>query len=559
MRVGSGGFLPTEVCALASLRRGITVALLYVALSAIPSAPQPASDPSSHVTIDERIESMSGDERIAQLMFVSSYGNAGADPEIARWRVGGVVLYAHNLSTVAHIRRLTAAIRGAGGPDYPPFIAIDQEGGIVRRLYTGVPLVPSTMALGAALSGDLARRAGFAVGAALRNLGFTMNFTPVLDVLPESGPAALETRAFSNQPGLVADLGTAFFEGQRAAGIISVGKHFPGQGAAIEDTHSVLPILHLSRRDLDARDLLPFRLAIERGLPAMMTGHVALPRITGKSDLPATLSAEVMTKILRKDLRFEGVVISDALRMKPVSRLGSADTAAVQAVLAGCDMVLVPGPPQHREQVFDGLRRAYRDGTLTEARLRESLRRILTLKAVRFEHAATPPIEGDIAREVARKAVTVIGDGRILTTALRETLAYVGPTGAVQGGVRTGHTIILPGQFKESTRRRLREQTTAVLAKAAAWIAVAETDEQWRFIGETSASFPDLQLVYVNLGSPYRSVDGRRVVSVLTYSSSPQSQQAAADVVNGVMRATGVLPITLEPRTSSGASPDKRP
>ena len=205
------------------------------------------------------------------------------------------------------------------------------------------------------------------------------------------------------------------------------------------------------------------------------------------------------------------------------------------------------------------MRRAYRDGTLIEARLRESLRRILTLKAVRFEHAATPPIEGDIAREVARKAVTVIGDGRILTTALRETLAYVGPTGAVQGGVRTGHTIILPGQFKESTRRRLREQTTAVLAKAAAWIAVAETDEQWRFIGETSASFPDLQLVYVNLGSPYRSVDGRRVVSVLTYSSSPQSQQAAADVVNGVMRATGVLPITLEPRTSSGASPDKRP
>src|SRR5207244_1301368 len=117
---------------------------------------------------------------------------------------------------------------------------------------------------------------------------------------------------------------------------------FPGEGAAIGDTHFMLPVFDLSHRELDARDLLPFRLAVERGLLAIMTGHVALPRITGKRDLPATLSAEVMTKILRKGLRFEGVVISDALQMRAVSHLESAGHTAAQAVLAGCDMVLVP-------------------------------------------------------------------------------------------------------------------------------------------------------------------------------------------------------------------------
>src|SRR5207237_4211599 len=125
----------------------------------------------------------------------------------------------------------------------------------------------------------------------------------VLDVLPESGPGQLGTRAFGDQPRHVAELGLAFMEGQRAAGIISVGKHFPGQGRATEDPHKTLPVLDASYRELKERDLAPFRLAIEGGLSMIMTAHVALPRITGRSDLPATLSETVMKKILRENLR----------------------------------------------------------------------------------------------------------------------------------------------------------------------------------------------------------------------------------------------------------------
>jgi beta-N-acetylhexosaminidase len=541
-------------------RGGIVLLVVLISLISVDLLPaQLAFASSESLTIDEQIDRMSTDERIAQLMIVSvSKGKAPGNLEriVAGWRVGGLVLYGSNLRTVTQVRELTTAIRDARGP-VPPFIAVDQEGGIVRRLPSGPSFVPSHMALGATGSAELARRAGFATGTALRNLGFTMNFAPVLDVLPESGAAELATRALSSRPQVVAQLGIAFIEGQRAAGIISVGKHFPGQGRAIEDTHRVLPVLDVSLRDLDTRDLLPFRLAIERGLSMIMTGHVALPRITGRSDLPATVSDEVMTKILRTHLRFDGVVISDALQMKALSSLDSAGNAAVQAVLAGCDMVLVPGRPQHGEEVFNGLRRAYRDGTLSDARLRESLRRILTLKAIRLDEGPPQPIEGDIEREIARKAVTVIGDREILVTALREGPVYVGPAGQLHLGLGSSPAIILPPRFNDSLRRQLREQTTRVLAKASAWIAVAQTDEQWQFIDETSAAFRDLPMVYVNLGSPYRSVDGRQVVSVLTYSSSIESQRAAVDVIKGIAEATGVLPITLAPGTSSGAGPDK--
>jgi beta-N-acetylhexosaminidase len=357
--------------------------LLFVVLAAMSVAAQPSSDPLSPVTIDEQIDRMTSDERIAQLMIVgipTHTGGAELESVVAGWRVGGVVLYAANLGSVAQVRGLTAAIRRAAGP-ITPFIAIDQEGGIVRRLQHGVTVVPSNMAIGATGSADLARRSGFAVGAGLRNLGLTMNFAPVLDVLPDAGTAALHTRAFGNQPGIVADLGVAFMQGQRAGGIIPVGKHFPGQGRALEDSHRVLPILDITHQELAARDLVPFHRAIEAGLPAIMTGHVAVPRITGKNDLAATLSSEVVTRILRKDLRFEGVVISDALEMKAFSQPQLIGETAVQAIMAGCDMVLVAGAPQHRREVFNGLRRVYRDGRLTEARLRESLRRILTLKA----------------------------------------------------------------------------------------------------------------------------------------------------------------------------------
>lgn len=545
----------------AILALGSVLSLLVITLGLNAVAAQSVSGVPKPLTIDERIDRMGSDERIAQLMITAVSGtkpNADFEKTVAGWRVGGVVLYASNLRTVAQMQQLTMAIRDAAGP-VPPFIAIDQEGGIVRRAHAGVPVVPSHMALGAAGSADLARRAGFAVGTALRNLGFTMNFAPVLDVLPESGPAELGTRAFSNQPRLVADLGTAFMEGQRAAGIISVGKHFPGQGRTTEDTHHVLPALDVSYRDLDARDLLPFRLAIERGLPMVMTGHVALPQITGKSDVPATLSHEVMTTILRKQLRFEGVAISDALEMKAFSPRESAGNMAVQAVLAGCDMVLVAGSPQQRQAVYDALRRAYRDGTLTESRIRESLRRILTLKATRFEQMPAEPADPDIERLIARRAVTVIGDRRILATVIRQAPVYVGPAGEVRRGIPTSRAIILPPHSQEPGWRQLGERATAALADASAWIAVAQTDQQWQFIEKMSASFPHLPLVYVNLGSPYRTVDGPRVVTVLTYSSASESQQASVDVINGITEATGVIPVTPGARANGSPETDTQP
>jgi hypothetical protein len=151
--------------------------------------------------------------------------------------------------------------------------------------------------------------------------------------------------------------------------------------------------------------------------------------------------------------------------------------------------------------------------------------------------------------------VTVIGDRQILVTAIRDTPVYVGPPGELERGVRTSHAIILPYRITDTVRGQLRDEATRALAKARAWIAVARTDEHWRFIAEMSALFRDLPTVYVNLGSPYRTIDAGRLVSVLTYSSSGESQRAAADVISGTTTATGVLPLKLAPPTAT-AEPD---
>ncbi|HEV7240374.1 MAG TPA: glycoside hydrolase family 3 protein [Thermoanaerobaculia bacterium] len=497
-------------------------------------------------SVDETIAAMSDAEKIAQLLFVGFDGrtmNRDLTNLVKARRVGGIVLYAENLQSPEQVRRLTRAIREEGAA-LPPFIAVDQEGGVVRRLGGDFPVVPSAMSIGATCSSDVAFRAGYAVGSGLSSLGFTMNFAPVLDLLSEPENTSLGTRAFGDDPHLAASLGAAFIAGHEAAGVISVPKHFPGGGGAADDPHHALPSVMIDAETLRRRELVPFRHVIEEGVRALLSSHAAFPRITG-SNVSATLSPVIMTNLLREELGFEGVAISDALQMKALDQSRGAGPLALQAILSGSDMVLALGDVHAREAVFRYLQQAYADGRLPKARLEASLRRILALKRLSAAFAAVPPDGNSIGEEIARRAVTVVGRASLLPVATETRTLYIGPEGNLLRRLQPTHRVVLPRKPSLVQAQNALVTTRAAAREARVIIAAATNREQYDLIRRLHTETPSVPFVFVNLGSPHRIIRGRSACTILTYGDDAASQNAALDVVRGELQASGTLPIAL--------------
>jgi beta-N-acetylhexosaminidase len=252
----------------------------------------------------------------------------------------GVILFRRNLPDVETTRALTGAIAALGPDGAPPlFIAVDEEGGRVSRLPAPEPKLPPARVFGDAGDVALARDGGRAIGARLAELGFNWDFAPILDVDSNPQNPVIGDRAYSSDPARVATLGLAFAAGLAEGGVLACGKHFPGHGDTDTDSHLALPRVAHPRARLDAVELAPFRAAAAAGLESLMTAHVVLSAIDG--DVPATLSPRVMTDLLRGELGYRGVLVSDDLEMRAVADRWGVAEAAVLAIRAGCDVVLV--------------------------------------------------------------------------------------------------------------------------------------------------------------------------------------------------------------------------
>ncbi len=339
--------------------------------------------------------------KIGQLLMAGVLGpalDADARRLIGELHVGNVVLLDRNAVLPAQVRRLTqelqALARTANGIGL--FIAVDQEGGAVQRLRTDFTPLPDAATVGASHRPDLARALGEVVGRELRAVGVTMNLAPVLDVNDTPHNPVIGRRAFGATPEVVERMGLAYLEGLRAAGVVAVGKHFPGHGSTTLDSHATLPVVGKDRAALEATELRPFRAAVADGLEALMTAHVAYPALDPMG-LPATLSAPILTGLLRGALGFQGVILTDDLGMGAVAERWSPDEAAVQAVRAGADIVVcarlaAPGacPPEALARIRDGLLAAVREGRLPMARVDATVERILAVKA-RYQVDRPPP------------------------------------------------------------------------------------------------------------------------------------------------------------------------
>ena len=293
----------------------------------------------------------------------------------------------HNLRTPEQVRGLTAALQAAasGGAeprddDLPLLIATDQEGGQLISLGDGFTPFGGPMAIGATGDANLAERVGRAIGLELRAVGVNVNYGPDLDVATDPANPALGIRSFGDDPAAVATLGTAWLRGIQSAGVAATGKHFPGMGAVTVDTHDELGVVDRSRAQLEARELVPFRAAIDAGVRTIMSGHFAVPGLTGSPTLPSTLSRRMMHELLRDELGFEGVSITDALDMKAIPQGAAQAVAVVTALEAGVDLLLSTPDRRAQQRIETALRRAAATNLLDADAARTSGSRVAALR-----------------------------------------------------------------------------------------------------------------------------------------------------------------------------------
>ncbi len=335
---------------------------------------------------------------------------------LGRWlgegTVSGVVLFSRNVEGPRQVRDLCREIRAAAGKGRPaPLIAVDQEGGRVRRLKDeGFTQFPPARCYGSfcpCQAEAVAEAAGRTMAAELSAVGIDIDFAPVLDVDSNPRNPVIGDRSLSRDPVQASRLGVAFASGMLSSGIIPVGKHFPGHGASDADSHKELPVVRGSRKTLLSRDILPFRRAIRAGIPALMTAHVLYPALD--RDHPATLSRKILTDLLRRDLRFRGVVFSDALEMKAITERMGIGGAAVGALRAGCDAVLVcRGDEALQDEAVEALRRACRDDAACRAAAAAANRRVSRLREAPARREARRATLGQVGSRKHRELASLL-------------------------------------------------------------------------------------------------------------------------------------------------------
>lgn len=411
----------------------IIVALIFSLAASVAVIPAQAADECELI-----LESMSSEERISQLIMPSFryYQDPGGntrnvtemtpaiDDLLQRHGFAGIVLFAQNLEKTDQAVRLVDAFQKANASvegRTQLLIAADQEGGLVTRLGQGT-MMPGNMALGASGDTGLTAIAARIIGEELKSIGINMDLAPVIDVNSEPSNPVIGIRSFSDDPNTVASHGASFVSGLHDAGIIATVKHFPGHGDTLTDSHTGLPRIEKGYDELSENDLIPFKAAVEAGADVVMTAHIEFPLIeTGtylsKSSgreihLPATLSERIITGILREEMGFDGVVMTDAMEMDAIARhFGKLDAARL-AIEAGVDILLMPVDTQTKrgiselEQYIADLAAFYEQEEIFAKKVDAAVLRVLTLKS---RYGLTEPYARSNIEERVLQAVNTVG------------------------------------------------------------------------------------------------------------------------------------------------------
>ncbi|UCC25276.1 MAG: glycoside hydrolase family 3 C-terminal domain-containing protein [Gemmatimonadales bacterium] len=442
----------------------------------------------------------------------------------------------------------------------------------------GATQFPNLMALGAARDAGLAYEMGRITALEARAVGIHLPFAPVLDVNNNPDNPIINVRSFGEEPELVARMGTAFVRGVQEHGAIATGKHFPGHGDTGVDSHLALPLIEASRARMDSVELVPFRAAVDAGMGAVMTAHISVPALNGGNGDPATLSPAVMEDLLRGQMGFDGILVTDAMDMGAIERGWGREEAAVRAVEAGADILLMPPSPQ---AAIEGILGAVADGRITEERIDRSVLRLLEAKErLGLHRERTVPLDRvpevvgipshlEVSQRVARSALTLLRNRGDL-------LPLLGTPGArvISVTYRREADVLAGRYFNATLRERYRRLQTVdvtrdsdpavydrVLSQArrSALVVVSLYVTALSYSGtvaipeETSAfieALADARIphVVISFGNPYliREFPGVRSY-LLAYSGSSASQRAAGAALFGDIPITGRLPTRIPP------------
>jgi beta-N-acetylhexosaminidase len=521
------------------------------------------------------LETLTLEQRVGQMFMVSLYGpeltEVGRD-FLRRWQPGALALFGSNAGAPEDVTALTNAfqhtITDAGG--LPLLIAVDQEGGLIAHLRDGFTEFPAPMLVTATGDPELAYAFGEAIGQELRAVGITMNLAPVADLETNPDNPIIRRRSFGSDPHLTAPMIAAVVRGLQDAGVLATLKHFPGHGDTSADSHVALPVIRHSRERLHSVELIPFQAGIAVRAEAVMVAHIWYPALELQENLPATLSHEVVTGLLREDLGFDGLIMTDALAMDAIDTAFSYEDAAVMAVQAGVD-VLAFGTNaglQTQGQAIQAVVDAVRAGLISEERINTSVQRILDVKA-RYGILEWQPLDVAGASErvnreahealvetLFRAGVTVVYDDRgVLPLSDASSLAFVYPATRTQVAreCEVYHAGIdwvgVSGSPQDEeiawARSAARSADTVVVFTQN---AVDDVQQQ-----ALVRALPPEKTIVVALWSPYDWTAFPDISGyVTTYSPLRPAVPAACAVLFGAIPAQGQLPIALSPDLPAG-------
>lgn len=344
---------------------------------------------------EKTLENMTLEQKAAQTV-VAGLSGTEVDEDfqaLADRGIGGTILFGSNITDSSQLVTLTNQIKACAG-EVPIMIAMDEEGGDVTRLPDDVLSMPSAYSIACVGSTEYAKLAGQNLGNQIKAFGLSSGFSPVLDIWSNPDNTVIGTRAYGTTADEVCTYGTEALRGIMSTGTIAVAKHFPGHGDTDVDSHYGLPVVTKTKAELEEMELKPFKAAIASDIPGIMVGHILCSELD--PDNPASLSKAIVTNLLKGELGFNGVVFTDDLTMGAVSEQYTADEAAVRALKAGCDMLLVCFEYENAENTIDAIVSAVKNGQLDEERLDDAVLRILTIKSkynVSSEQISEPDIE----------------------------------------------------------------------------------------------------------------------------------------------------------------------
>lgn len=494
-----------------------------------------------------------------QMMF-SFNGNTVPDhmlDMVAQGEVVSFCIFKKNVKTPAELRWIAEQIHAAAkrGGQLPPLVGVDQEGGQLMVVANGATELPGNMALGATGSPELAEEAGRITARELRAMGINMIFAPTLDVNINPHNPVIGIRSFGDNPHLVADLGAAMIRGIQSEGVIATVKHFPGHGDTDSDSHLAVPVVNQDRIRLNEVELVPFVAAIRAGVGAVMSAHVIYPALD--KDNPATLSKLILTDLLRQQLGFEGLIITDAMDMHAVSYLGTYPSTT-SALDAGADLVML-GHIEGQAEIHATHKNRYSPQSL--ARIRQAQEKVSS-DLYDFSLVGHPD-HWAIAQKIADKSITIVREkSGILPLSTEKSLGIISvqPTNLTPAD----SSAFIKIKFADAIQKRRPDATTHILPYHAdeaglrdALNAVAGLDVV--VVGTLNANHDDSQaelvkalitrgqqVIVVALRTPYDLVAFPQVETYLcAYGIRDVTTEAVARVLFGEIIATGVLPCAI--------------